>query len=53
LIRSDFMFNLKFGDGIMSMIDCKVTLDKKEDPKGDRAVLTFEYAAYQIKTNTN
>lgn len=32
----------KFGDGIMSMIDCRVTLDKKEDPKGDRAVLTFD-----------
>ena len=34
--------NMKFGDGIMSMIDCKVNLDKKPDPKGDRVVLTFE-----------
>ena len=25
------------------MIDCKVSVDKKEDPKGDRVVLTFEY----------
>ena len=33
----------KFGDGIMSMIDCKVTVDRKENPKGDRVVLTFEY----------
>jgi len=32
----------KFGDGIQSMIDCKVTVDKKEDPKGDRVVLTFD-----------
>ncbi|KAJ3555052.1 hypothetical protein NM688_g2784 [Phlebia brevispora] len=33
---------IKFGDGIQSMIDCKVTVDKKEDPKGDRVVLTFD-----------
>ncbi|THG95728.1 hypothetical protein EW026_g5980 [Hermanssonia centrifuga] len=32
----------KFGDGIQSMIDCQVTVDKKEDPKGDRVVLTFD-----------
>ncbi|PSR74250.1 hypothetical protein PHLCEN_2v9994 [Hermanssonia centrifuga] len=32
----------QFGDGIQSMIDCQVTVDKKEDPKGDRVVLTFE-----------
>ncbi|KAF8707328.1 hypothetical protein AX14_013614 [Amanita brunnescens Koide BX004] len=32
----------KFGDGIMSMIDCKITVDKKPDPKGDRVVLTFD-----------
>lgn len=32
----------KFGDGIMSMIDCKIRVDKKEDPKGDRVVLTFD-----------
>lgn len=35
-------FFLQFGDGIMSMIDCKIHVDKKEDPKGDRVVLTFE-----------
>ncbi|TFY82739.1 hypothetical protein EWM64_g1269 [Hericium alpestre] len=35
-------YPLKFGDGIMSMIDCKVTVDKKEDPKGDRVILSFE-----------
>ena len=32
----------QFGDGIMSMIDCKIHVDKKEDPNGDRVVLTFE-----------
>lgn len=32
----------KFGDGIMSMIDCKVSLEKKPDPKGDRMVLSFD-----------
>ncbi|KAJ7624650.1 cyanate lyase C-terminal domain-containing protein [Roridomyces roridus] len=32
----------KFGDGIMSMIDCKITLERKADPKGDRALLTFD-----------
>ncbi|KAF9007513.1 cyanate lyase C-terminal domain-containing protein [Cyathus striatus] len=32
----------KFGDGIMSMIDCKVNIEKKPDPKGDRVVLTFD-----------
>lgn len=35
----------KFGDGIMSMIDCKVSVDRKPDPKGDRVVLTFEYVS--------
>ncbi|KZT58086.1 Cyanase C-terminal domain-containing protein [Calocera cornea HHB12733] len=29
-------------DGIMSMIDCRVSVDRKVDPKGDRVVLTFE-----------
>ncbi|KAI9566896.1 cyanate lyase C-terminal domain-containing protein [Boletus coccyginus] len=32
----------KFGDGIMSMIDCKINVAKKPDPKGDRVVLTFD-----------
>jgi len=32
----------KFGDGIMSLIDCEVHVDRKEDPKGDRVVLTFD-----------
>lgn len=27
----------------MSMIDCKIDIDKKADPKGDRVILTFEY----------
>ena len=25
------------------MIDCKINIDKKPDPKGDRVILTFEY----------
>ncbi|KIK52679.1 hypothetical protein GYMLUDRAFT_49829 [Collybiopsis luxurians FD-317 M1] len=36
------IINEKFGDGIMSMIDCSVKVDKKPDPKGDRVVLTFD-----------
>ncbi|KAH9481807.1 Cyanate hydratase [Psilocybe cubensis] len=32
----------QFGDGIMSMIDCKIDIEKKPDPKGDRVVLSFE-----------
>ncbi|KAJ3744001.1 cyanate lyase C-terminal domain-containing protein [Lentinula detonsa] len=36
------LINEKFGDGIMSMIDCYVKVDKKPDPKGDRVVLTFD-----------
>lgn len=30
-----------FGDGIMSAIDFEVDIRKKEDPKGDRVVVTF------------
>jgi len=32
----------KFGDGIMSMIDCEVKVDKKPTDAGDFVVLTFE-----------
>ncbi|KAF8960028.1 cyanate lyase C-terminal domain-containing protein [Flammula alnicola] len=32
----------KFGDGIMSMIDCKINIEKKPDPKGDRVILSFD-----------
>jgi len=31
----------QFGDGIMSAIDLDINLEKKEDPKGDRVVLTL------------
>ncbi|MGB5832151.1 MAG: cyanase [Thiohalocapsa sp.] len=31
----------KFGDGIMSAIDFTLDIDKQEDPKGDRVVLTM------------
>jgi len=32
----------KFGDGIMSAIDFVLTVEKKEDPKGDRVVVTYD-----------
>ncbi|KAJ7103909.1 cyanate lyase C-terminal domain-containing protein [Mycena epipterygia] len=32
----------KFGDGIMSMVDCKINITRKPDPKGDRVLLTFD-----------
>ena len=31
----------KFGDGIMSAIDFTLNVDKQEDPKGDRVVVTM------------
>lgn len=31
----------KFGDGIMSAIDFTLDVDKQEDPKGDRVVVTM------------
>lgn len=31
----------KFGDGIMSAIDFSLDIDKQEDPKGDRVVVTL------------
>ena len=31
----------KFGDGIMSAIDFSMNIDREEDPKGDRVVLTM------------
>ena len=31
----------KFGDGIMSAIDFSMSVDKQEDPKGDRVVVTM------------
>lgn len=30
-----------FGDGIISAIDCEIDMQRKEDPKGDRVVLTI------------
>jgi len=32
----------KFGDGIMSLIDCRIHVERKPDPKGDRVLLTFD-----------
>ena len=31
----------KFGEGIMSAIDFELDIQKKEDPKGDRVVITL------------
>lgn len=30
------------GDGIISAIDCQIDVNKKEDPKGDRVVITID-----------
>lgn len=32
----------KFGDGIMSAIDFNMSVERKEDPKGDRVVVTMD-----------
>ena len=32
----------KFGDGIMSAINFKLDIDRREDPDGDRVVVTFD-----------
>ncbi|WVN88862.1 cyanate hydratase [Cryptococcus depauperatus CBS 7841] len=32
----------KFGDGIMSAIDFRTSLERKPDPKGDRVVITMD-----------
>ena len=32
----------KFGDGIMSAIDFTCEINKKEDPKGDRVIVTMD-----------
>lgn len=42
LLLSPALKHKQFGDGIMSMINCSVTVNKKEDPAGDRVLLTFE-----------
>ncbi|WP_258000298.1 cyanase [Bacillus sp. Marseille-P3661] len=36
------MIHEKFGDGIMSAIDFTLDIEKKEDPKGDRVVVTLD-----------
>jgi hypothetical protein len=41
-----FIESIQFGDGIMSMIDCKINVQKRPDPKGDRVVLTFERVVF-------
>jgi len=36
------VINEKFGEGIMSAIDFELSIDRKEDPKGDRVVVTMD-----------
>ncbi len=40
----------KFGDGIMSAIDFTLSVDKKENPKGDRVVITMngKFLPYKV-----
>lgn len=40
----------KFGDGIMSAIDFSMDVDKEENPKGDRVVLTMNGKFLPYKT---
>ena len=40
----------KFGDGIMSAIDFSLDIDKQEDPKGDRVVVTLNGKFLPYKT---
>ena len=40
----------KFGDGIMSAIDFSMDVEKQEDPKGDRVVLTLNGKFLPYKT---
>jgi len=40
----------KFGDGIMSAIDFSMDVDKVEDPKGDRVLLTMNGKFLPYKT---
>lgn len=35
------LINEKFGDGIMSAIDFTMKIDRQEDPKGDRVLVTI------------
>jgi cyanate lyase len=36
------VINEKFGEGIMSAIDFEMTIDRIEDPKGDRVRVTYD-----------
>jgi len=40
----------KFGDGIMSAIDFSMEVDKEENPKGDRVILTLNGKFLPYKT---
>jgi cyanate lyase len=40
----------KFGDGIMSAIDFSMNVDKEENPKGDRVVITMNGKFLPYKT---
>lgn len=40
----------EFGDGIMSAIDFSMDIDRKEDPKGDRVIVTLNGKFLPYKT---
>lgn len=44
------MISEKFGDGIMSAIDFSMNIEKQEDPKGDRVVVTLNGKFLPYKT---
>ena len=44
------MINEKFGDGIMSAIDFTMNVDRQEDPKGDRVLVTISGKFLPYKT---
>ncbi len=45
----------EFGDGIMSAINCKVSLSRRAHPDGDRVVVTIDgkFLPYQWSTETD
>jgi cyanate lyase len=40
----------EFGDGIMSAIDFSMDIDRQEDPKGDRVIVTLNGKFLPYKT---
>jgi cyanate lyase len=40
----------EFGDGIMSAVDFEMTIERREDPKGDRVVVTMDGKFLRYRT---